>query len=151
MDIVRYRFNRKVGQIYLEYNQELISIGKEMKVTILWASNPVFGKPFPHLPAQNWVQLTFLDIDANWCYALLNSGTTNALYPWIEYRRQIESKSRELYEIVTTIGFEPTDSDNQWFDYKFSGTLNKLAGEIARSLLEPSQFPLIDTSIKLLA
>ncbi|MFB2970365.1 hypothetical protein ACE1CD_15435 [Aerosakkonema sp. BLCC-F183] len=150
MEIKRYRFNRKVGKIYLESLSGLIEIGSEMKVIILWAGDVVFGKPFPHLPAQNWVQLTFLDNQGNWCYALLNSGNTNALYPWTEYRKKIE-QSHQLLEIVTTIGFDSSESYYGWFDYKFSGVLGKpgLGDRMRQLIRDTKQFSLVDLDINL--
>jgi hypothetical protein len=151
MKLQRYRLNRKFGIIYQESpNNQLIEIGRQMKVIILWASEPVHGQPFPHLPAQDWIQLTFLDPQGNWCYAVLNSGTTNSLYPWIQYRKQIESRKHELFEILTTISFESTESDNQWFDYSFSGINGKPGlGERMRSLIKVSSFPLVDIDLNL--
>lgn len=151
MKLQRYRFNRKFGIIYKEsQNNQLIEIGSSMSVIILWASEKVFGQPFPNLPAQDWIQLTFLDPQGNWCYAVLNSGTTNALYPWIKYRQEIEKKSHELFDILTTISFESTESDNQWFDYSFSGMKGKPGlGERMRSLIKQSKFPLVDIDLNL--
>ena len=102
MELRRYRFNRKVGKVYLEVGKELSDIGATLKMIILWASAPIFGKPFAHLSAQNWVQITFLDMQGNWCYALLNNGTTDALNPWLQYRKQVESEL-ELCGVITTI------------------------------------------------
>lgn len=151
MKLQRYRLNRKVGMIYQESQaNQLIEIGRQMQVIILWASEPVHGQPFPNLPAQDWIQLTFLDPQGNWCYAVLNSGTTNSLYPWIQYRKQIESRSHELFEILTTISFDATESDNQWFDYSFSGINGKPGlGERMRSLIKVSSFPLVDIDLNL--
>jgi len=147
----RYRFNRKEGKVYLESSSKLIEVGTEIKVIILWASEVTFGKPFAHLPTQDWVQLTFLDRQMNWCYGLLNSGTTNALLPWIQYRREVEKRSHELYEIVTTISFESSEStENQWFDYSFSGIPGKCGiGSRMRSLISSSEYPLVDISLEL--
>lgn len=159
MKLQRYRFNRKFGMIYREsQNNQLIEIGRQMQVIILWASEPVHGQPFPHLPAQDWIQLTFLDPQGNWCYAVMNSGTTNSLYPWIQYRKQIElrsscgdaTRSHELFEVLTTISFDSTESDNQWFDYSFSGRNGKPGlGERMRSLIKQSKFPLVDIDLNL--
>ncbi|MFB2891949.1 hypothetical protein ACE1CI_03280 [Aerosakkonemataceae cyanobacterium BLCC-F50] len=151
MKLQRYRFNRKVGIIYKEsQTNQLIEIGRQMQVIILWASEPVFGQPFPHLPAQDWIQLTFLDHQGDWCYAVLNSGTTNSLYPWIQYRREIYKRSHQLFEILTTISFDSTESDNQWFDYSFSGKNGKPGlGERMRSLIKQSTFPLVDIDLNL--
>jgi hypothetical protein len=151
MKLQRYRLNRKIGKIYLESQPNLIEVGSEIEVIILWASEPTFGKPFQQLPAQEWVQLTFIDRAGNWCYALLNSGTTNALYSWNEYRRKVEMSGRELYEILTTIKFEYTNSDYQWFDYHFSGISGKPGiGERIRSLINSHpEFSLVDIDLDL--
>lgn len=151
MQIQRYRFNRKVGKIYLESKaNQLIEVGSEMKVIILWASEPVFGKPFPHLPAQNWIQLSFLDREGNWCYAVLSSGTTNALNPWIQYRHKIESLRQEMFEIVTTIEFDSNESEHEWFDYKFSGVQGKPGiGDRMRKLISSVKFSLVDIDLDL--
>lgn len=151
MKLQRYRFNRKFGMIYKEsQTNQLIEVGSSMSVIILWASEKVFGQPFTHLPAQDWIQLTFLDSQGDWCYALLNSGSTNALYPWIQYRKQIELRSHQLFEILTTISFDSTESDNQWFDYSFSGVNGKPGlGERMRSLIKQSKFSLVDIDLNL--
>lgn len=153
MELKRYRFNRKVGKIYLESPESptgLKEVGSEMQAIILWASEPAFGKPFAHLPAQDWIQLCLLDRQGDWCYALLNSGSTNSLWPWIQYRQGIERACLETYEIVTTIGFESADSENQWFDYKFSGVLGKIGlRDRMQSLIGSTKLSVVDIDLNL--
>jgi len=122
MKIVKYRFNRKLGQVFLDTPESISPNGNSLKMIVLWASEPVYGQPFESMPAQNWVQLTFVDIQGNWCYAVLSDGTTNALSPWIEYRKLVEKNNR-LMSVITTIQFEEIDETHRWFDYKFSGVL----------------------------
>jgi hypothetical protein len=118
---------------------------------ILGASQPVYGKPFAHLPAQNWVQITFLDMQSNWCYALLNSGATDALNPWLKYRNQIESQGLELCSVITTISFNLVEGEHECFDYSFSGVRGKPGlEERMKTLIDNSGHALVDTSVNLL-
>ncbi|MBD2629675.1 hypothetical protein [Trichormus variabilis] len=150
MELRRYRFNRKVGKVYLEVGNQLSEIGSTLKMIILWASAPVFGKPFAHLPAQYWVQITFLDIHSHWCYALLNSGATDALYPWFEYRKQIELQGLELCAVITTISLISIEGEHQCFDYSFSGIRGKSGiEERMKTLISNSSYSLVDISIEL--
>jgi hypothetical protein len=151
MTTKRYRFNRKNGKIYLENGKELREIGTSLQTIILWASKPVYGKPFDHLAAQNWVQLTFLDNHSNWCYALLNSGATDALYPWFEYRQQVESQDIQLRGVITTISLVKVEAENDFFDYHFAGVKGKPGlEERMNQLVRDSEYSLIDTSVNLL-
>ncbi|WP_293134753.1 hypothetical protein [Microcoleus sp. bin38.metabat.b11b12b14.051] len=144
MKRVKYRFNRKEGLIYQGNNTELTCIGNKLQMIVLWASEPVFGKPFDNLSAQKWVQLTFLDRAGNWCYAVLGNGTTEALAPWLEYRRLIEEKTT-LSNVITTIGFEETESKYQWFEFTFSGaTGNNGLGDRMQEVMQKSPFSLIE-------
>jgi hypothetical protein len=144
MKIVKYRFNRKVGKVFLDEAGLLTEVGNSLKMIVLWVSEPTYGKPFEGMPAQDWVQLTFIDEQGNWCYSVLSSGSTNALSPWIEYRNLVEKSSR-LMGVVTTISFEEIDGQNQWFDYKFSGT-SGVSGLADRMLnvIHGVDFPLIE-------
>jgi hypothetical protein len=152
MELRRYRFNRKTGKVYLEVGKELSDISATLKMIILWASQPVYGKPFAHLPAQNWVQITFLDMQSNWCYALLNSGTTDALNPWLEYRNQIESQGLELCSVITTISLISFECEHECFDYSFSGVRGKQGIESRmKSVINSSPYALIDPVMNLLA
>ncbi|MBS9396031.1 MAG: hypothetical protein HEQ30_23930 [Dolichospermum sp. OL01] len=145
MELRRYRFNRKTGKVYLEVGKELSDIGATLKMIILWASQPVYGKPFAHLPAQNWVQITFLDMQSNWCYALLNSGATDALNPWLEYRNQIESQGLELCSVITTISLISFECEHECFDYSFSGVRRKqILPEIVNQAIFVSNSPMIE-------
>jgi hypothetical protein len=151
MELRRYRFNRKTGKVYLEVGKELSDIGATLKMIILGASQPVYGKPFAHLPAQNWVQITFLDMQSNWCYALLNSGATDALNPWLKYRNQIESQGLELCSVITTISFNLVEGEHECFDYSFSGVRGKPGlEERMKTLIDNSGHVLVDTSVNLL-
>ena len=146
MQQTKYRFNRKEGKIYIDRQGRLLDSGNSIKIIILWASEPTFGKPFPHLPAQYWVQLTFLNEHSNWCYALLNNGTTNALSSWLAYRKEIEIVQKlELCGVITTIGFESIDCNHQCFEYTFSGIAGK-QGLVDRmqALIQQSKYPLIE-------
>jgi hypothetical protein len=150
MELRRYRFNRKTGKVYLEVGKELSDIGATLKMIILWASQPVYGKPFAHLPAQNWVQITFLDMQSNWCYALLNNGTIDALNPWLQYRKQVESEL-ELCGVITTISFNLVEGEHECFDYSFSGVRGKPGlEERMKTLIDNSGHVLVDTSVNLL-
>ncbi|MEG4286386.1 hypothetical protein QUB68_24965 [Microcoleus sp. A006_D1] len=145
MKTVKYRFNRKLGEIFLDENGELTSVGNNLQIIVLWASEPIWGKPFENMPAQNWIQLTFLAEYGNWCHAVLSDGTTNALERWIEYRKKLEDEAIELQEVITTISFEVIDSQHQWFDYTFSGIRGKPGlGDRMRQLIKQSKFPLIE-------
>lgn len=141
MNQAKYRFNRKDGKIYRdEGNDKLTKVGNEMKVIILEASKPTWGKPFKHLIAQHWVNLIFIDSHGNYCHGMLNDGTTNALQSWFEYRKTVASKGLELLEVITTIGFEQIDSEIKWFDYKFSGVAGKPGlGDRMRTILSELQ------------
>ncbi|PSB49753.1 hypothetical protein C7B67_16385 [filamentous cyanobacterium Phorm 6] len=137
----KYRFNRKDGTIYRdEGNNKLTKVDNEMRIIILEASEPIWSKPFKHLKAQHWVNLTFIDFHGNYCHGMLNDGTTNALQSWLEYRKTFASKGLELLEVITTIGFEQTDSEIKWFDYKFSGVAGKPGlGDRMRAMLPELQ------------
>ncbi|MEG3899013.1 MULTISPECIES: hypothetical protein [unclassified Microcoleus] len=150
MKQVKYRFNRKEGRIYVDEDGKLFDNGNSIKMIILSASKPIFGKPFPYIPPQLWVQLTFLDEAGNWCHAVISNGTTNALHRWILYRQQIEIVQQlELCDVITALSFEPSEtieSDREWFDYKFSGIAGKPGlGDRMRSLIQQqSKYPLIE-------
>jgi len=145
MKIVKYRFNRKLGKVFLDEDGQMTEVGDNLKAIVLWASKPIWGKPFENIPAQNWIQLTFVDSSGNWCYAVLNDGKTNALSNWIQYQKKLVDNSIALSEIITTIGFEDVDSQKQWFDYTFSGTSGKPGlGDRMRQIIKQSQFPLIE-------
>jgi len=145
MKMVKYRFNRKLGKVFLDEAGLTTEVGDSLKMIVLWASKPIYGKPFKHIIAQDWVQLTFLDSSGNWCYAVLNDGTTNALDGWIQYQKKLENNSIALSEIITTIGFEEIESRRQWFDYTFSGISGKPGlGDRMRQVIKQNQFPLIE-------
>ncbi|MDB9454647.1 hypothetical protein PN478_09525 [Dolichospermum circinale CS-534/05] len=147
MEEKRYRFNRKFGKIYLEDGKELIEVGESLKVIILWSSEAIFTKPFAHLAAQEWVQLTFIDNKSNWCYALLNGGLTNALFPWFEYQKQISNKGLDMTEVITTISLIKA---GDVFDYSFSGVPGKPGlRERMDNLIKTSNHLLMDSSIDL--
>lgn len=144
----RYRFNRKFGKIYLEDGKQLIEVGESLKVIVLWSSEPIFAKPFPHLAAQDWVQLTFIDNQSNWCYALLNSGSSNALFPWFQYKKEIGDKGFEMNEIITTISLVKAGDES--FDYSFSGIPGKPGlKEKVNNLIKTSNYLLMDSSVDL--
>ncbi|MBO1052990.1 MAG: hypothetical protein HEQ25_13635 [Dolichospermum sp. DET73] len=150
MELRRYRFNRKVGKVYLEVGNQLSEIGSTLKMIILWASAPIFGKPFAHLSAQNWVQITFLDMQGNWCYALLNNGTIDALNPWLQYRKQVESEL-ELCGVITTISLVKFEEQSEFFEYSFAGVRGKPGlEERMKTLIDNSGHALVDTSVNLL-
>jgi hypothetical protein len=115
----KYRFSRKSGKIYLEDRKQLIEVGESLKVIVLWFSEPIFAKPF----SQNWIQLIFIDNQGNWCYALLNSGSTNALFPWFQYQKEVKDQRLDMTEIITTISL--VKAGNELFDYSFSGMPGK--------------------------
>lgn len=143
MEIVRYRFNRKLGKVFLDKGNALTEVGDSLKMIILWVSEPTYGKPFDGMPAQDWVQLTFIDEQGNWCYAVLSNGITNALLPWIEYRNLVE-KSNRLMGVITTISFEELDGKNQRFDYTFSGTGVSGLADRMLNVIHGVDFPLIE-------
>lgn len=144
----RYRFNRKSGKIYLEGTKDLIEVGESIRVIVLWFSEPIFAKPFKHLAEQEWVQLTFLDDKSNWCYALLNSGTTNALFPWFQYLKEVKNQGFYMTEIITTISL--VKAGDELFDYSFSGMPGKPGlREKMNNLIKTSDYLLIDSSINL--
>lgn len=148
MEERRYRFNRKFGKIYLEDGKQLIEVGESLKVIVLWSSEAIFAKPFAHLAAQEWVQLTFIDNKSNWCYALLNSGSTNALFPWFQYRKQISDKGLDMTEVITTISL--VKAGDEVFDYSFSGVPGKPGlKERMNNLIKTTNYLLMDSSIDL--
>jgi hypothetical protein len=145
MKTVKYRFNRKLGQIFLDEDGELREIGNKLAIIVLWASQPIWGKPFETMPAQNWIQLTFFCEHGYLCHAVLNDGTTNALEPWIAYRQKVETASLALEEMLTTISFESADSQHQWFDYNFSGIRGKKGlGDRMRKIISKNPKRLIE-------
>jgi hypothetical protein len=145
MKTVKYRFNRKIGQIFLDEDGELTEVGNKLVIIVLWASQPIWGQPFESMPAQNWIQLTFLCEHGYLCHAVLNDGTTNALEPWIQYRKKLEDNAIALEEMLTTISFENTDSQHQWFDYKFSGFRGKSGlGDRMRKIITKEKKRLIE-------
>jgi hypothetical protein len=144
----KYRFNRKSGKIYLENKKQLIEVGESLRVIVLWSSEAIFAKPFENLPAQEWVQLTFLDDKSNWCYALLNSGSTNALFPWFQYLKEVKNKGFYMTDIITTISLVKVG--DEVFDYSFSGMPGKPGlREKMNNLIKASNHLLIDSSIDL--
>jgi len=146
MKIVKYRFNRKLGKVFLDEAGLLTEVGNSLRMIVLWASEPIWGKPFEIMPSQNWVQLTFIDeLQGNWCYAVLSNGSTNALLPWIAYRNLVEETNR-LMGVVTTISFEEIEGENQWFDYRFSG-VSGASGLADRMLnvIHGVDFPMIES------
>ena len=148
MEERKYRFNRKSGKIYLEDGKQLIEVGESVRVIVLWFSEPIFAKPFKHLPEQEWVQLTFLDNQSNWCYALLNSGSTNALFPWFQYLKEVKNQGLYMTEIITTISL--VKAGDEVFDYSFSGVPGKPGlREKMSNLIKTSDHLLIDSSINL--
>lgn len=145
MQQIKYRFNRKEGKIYVDRDGNLTEHGDSLRMVILNASEPVFGKLFRHMPAQKWVLITFLNDMGDWCYGVLSDGMTNALQNWISYRNLIEQRGLKLYEVITTISFEPIDGDQKWFDYTFSGIAGKPGlGDRMRKLIAESQYSLIE-------
>ena len=150
MKLKRYRINRKSGRVYLENKNELVDVGDSLKVIILWASAPTWGKPFIHMPPQVWVQLCFLDQAGDWCYSVLNNGTTNALYPWTEYRKNIESARTELFEVITTISLVSADLNHDCFDYSFSGIKGKHGmKERMRAAIASTNYSFSDPALEL--
>jgi hypothetical protein len=150
MKLKRYRFNRKYGRVYLEKKNGLVDVGDSLKVILLWASTPTWGKPFAHMPAQLWVQLCFLDQSGDWCYSVLNNGTTNALYPWTEYRKNIESAKLELFEVITTISLVSADLNHDCFDYSFSRIKGKPGmADRMRNAIAEKNYSLIDLDLDL--
>jgi len=145
MKTAKYRFNRKLGKVFLDENSQLTEVGDSLSMIILWVSEPVWGKPFEYMPPQHWVQMTFVDDRGNWSFTVLNDGITNALAPWVEYRKQLEAKNLELMSVITTIGFDENDGKNQWFDYRFSGIQGSpgLADRM-RNVIHGVDFPLIE-------
>jgi hypothetical protein len=115
----KYRFSRKSGKIYLEDGEQLIEVGESLKVIVLWFSPAIFAKPF----SQNWIQLIFIDNQGNWCYALLSSGSTNALFPWFQYQKEVKDQRLDMIEVITTISL--VKAGNELFDYSFSGMPGK--------------------------
>ena len=115
----KYRFSRKSGKIYLEDGEQLIEVGESLNVIVLWSSPAIFAKPF----SQNWIQLIFIDNQGSWCYALLNSGSTNALFPWFQYQKEVKDKGFDMIEVITTISL--VKAGNELFDYSFSGMPGK--------------------------
>ena len=144
----KYRFNRKSGKIYLENKKQLIEVGESLRVIVLWSSEAIFAKPFENLPAQEWVQLTFLDDKSNWCYALLNSGSTNALFPWFQYLKEVKNQGFYMTDIITTISLVKVG--DEVFDYSFSGMPGKPGlRDKMNNLIKKSDYLLIDSSINL--
>ncbi|MFM5997968.1 MAG: hypothetical protein ACKO9U_25915 [Dolichospermum sp.] len=146
MEIKRYRFNRKSGKIFQEQGEKLLET-ENLRVIILWASEPKFAQPFPHLAAQYWVQLTFIDSESNFCYAMLNNGSTEALSSWFDYKNEISQRGLTLREVITRI--ELTEIEKEVFHYSFHGLPAKPSlKEKIDNLLNENKYPLIDLSIQ---
>lgn len=148
MKIARYRLNRKSGLIYRTLNNSsyLEKIGNTLTGIILHATPITFGEPFPHMPPQEWIGLCFIDFQYNWAYALLNSGKSNALAPFLRYRNSVKN----LANVVTKITLSPQRSKNGslWYSYAFAA--QPLSDQrVTEILLNLPALPLIDPEVNL--
>ena len=147
MKIRRYRFNRSTGKIYPESYSSLIEIPDYLDAVILHATPPVYGQPFPNQPAQNWINLCFLDRELSWSFALLNSGQSEALRPFLNYQTQ----QKDLLNYLTRISLVPqrSRSGNHWYAYAFEALPLPDRVNPLETLHCHSELPLIDPNISL--
>ncbi|WP_190462396.1 hypothetical protein [Planktothrix sp. FACHB-1355] len=143
----RYRFNRATGKIYQESYSSLIEIPDYLDAVILHATPPVYGQPFPNQPAQNWINLCFLDRELSWSFALLNSGQSEALRPFLNYKTQ----QKDLLNYLTRISLVPqrSRSGNHWYAYAFEALPLPDRVNPLEILHGHSGLPLIDPNISL--
>ena len=147
MQIRRYRFNRASGKIYRESLQNLIEVSDHLDTIILYATPSVYGQPFQAMPAQDWISLCFLDNEFNWSFALLNSGQSDALRPFLNYQTQQKNLSNQ----ITRINLVPQSSRSgrHWYAYAFEAL--PLPPEVNPTEIRQNhpELPLIDPTINL--
>lgn len=150
---VRYRLNRAEGKIYRQAGGNLLSVGESLDAILLYATEPIWGTPYPEGQEQHWVQLCFLDPHFNWSYALLNSGKSNALNGFFDYQQQLQLAQKSLWEVTTTIRFLPQETNARrcWYHYQFTEGEGLTATELQNRLnAYPKEFySLLDRSLNL--
>ena len=144
----RYRFNRASGKIYRENSTGLVELSESLDTIILHATPVVYGQPFPNLMAQDWINLCFLDPQMNWSFALLNSGQSDALRPFLNYQIQ---QGQNLFNQLTRITLIPQTSrlGRRWYTYSFEAHPLPVGINLLQILQKNSHFPLIDPTIDL--
>lgn len=147
MKIRRYRFNRATGKIYQKSYSSSLEIPDYLDAVILHATPPVYGQPFPNQPAQDWINLCFLDRELSWSFALLNSGQSDALRPFLNYQTQ----QKDLFNYLTRISLVPqrSRSGNHWYAYAFEALPLPDKVNLLETLNCHSKLPLIDPNISL--
>ncbi len=143
----RYRFNRSTGKIYQESYSSLIEVPDYLDAIILHATPPVYGQPFPNMPSQDWISLCFLDCELSWSFALLNSGQSDALRPFLNYKTQ----QKDLLNKLTRITLVPQSSRSgrHWYAYAFEALPLPDRVNPLETLYSHSELPLIDPNIEL--
>lgn len=118
-----------------------------MDAVILHATPPVYGQPFPNQPAQDWINLCFLDREFSWSFALLNSGQSDALRPFLNYQTQ----QKDLLNHLTRITLVPqtSRSGKHWFAYAFEALPLPAQANPIETLHCHPELPLIDPNISL--
>ena len=113
----KYRFNRKSGRIYLDptgKTEDLVDMGSSITILPTSISEPYFKKLFPHLAAQWWLDIEFLDHLGEESFAYIGSGTTDALEPWLNFTTEFKSPPYPLL-IISLV--EVVGAENCWHDY----------------------------------
>lgn len=147
MKIRRYRFNRATGKIYQVSYSGLIEIPDYLDVIILHATPSVYGTPYQNQPAQDWISLCFLDRELFWSFALLNSGQSDALRPFLNYKKQYN----DLFNYLTRITLVPqhSRSGRHWFAYEFESLPLPDQVNPTEFLINHPELPLIDPNNEL--
>ena len=113
----KYRFNRKSGRIHLDptgKTEDLVDMGSSITILPTSISEPYFKKLFPHLAAQWWIDLEFLDHLGEPSKAVVGSGTTDALEPWLNFTAEFKSPP---YPLLVVSLAEVTGGENTWHEY----------------------------------
>lgn len=147
----RYRLNRAEGRIYRQSIGGLTPLGREMNVALLYATDPTRAAPYPSATEQEWVALSFLDSERQFSYALLNSGSSNALAEWLAYRQQLRKEGLKLWQVTTRIGFRLSasgDGHRSWYYYTFTAEEGLPSSQLLERLRQQS-WELVDPFLDL--
>lgn len=148
---MKLRLNRVEGVFFKEETDTLEPLDVQVDGIVLWASKPFRAKMFSN-NVQSWVYVAILTVEQEGIEEgevatfLLNSGSTNALQPWLNYRQFIEQEMECISQVVTRFSFEPWD--NGFYGYKFEPISQFLAFSLAKNWLKNHELTeLIDPSI----
>lgn len=121
----RYSTHRKDGVIQKRSSGAAHTLGTSLDMVILTATNVFNACMFQQRDQitnqprfDNWIALGFVDTSNTASVLLLNSGTTDALRPFLEYQMDLASEGLSLGEVVTTLGFKPFKS-GRGYTYSF--------------------------------